>query len=89
MYFFPASVYNHAEKYRHIDESVTQFFLTTSVQLIFLINVFQKLIKSPQNQWFHNIYNHLSKWPAFQRLFQTTIYDLWYLDVFKINSLEM
>lgn len=50
MYFFPASVYNHAEKYRHIDESVTQFFLTTSVQLIFLINVFQKLIKSPQNQ---------------------------------------
>jgi len=46
--FFLASVYNHAEKHRHIDESVTPFFLTTSVQLIFLTDVFQKH-RSPQN----------------------------------------
>jgi len=65
LYIFPASVYNHAEKHRHIDESVTQFFLTTSVQLIFLTDVFQKPIRSLQTQWFHSIYNHLSKWPAF------------------------
>lgn len=31
LYIFPASFYNHAEKHRHVDESVAQFFLTTSV----------------------------------------------------------
>lgn len=49
MCFFLLPFYNHTEKHGHIDESVTQLFLTTSVQLIFLTDVFQKPIRNPHN----------------------------------------